>query len=143
MKSKNLQTATFVTVQFSICLFSLLMVDLTKTHSIKKWSKFQFTTDFLKHNLDALFLATNAPGRSAFNRVERRMAPLSREIAGLILPYNSFGSHLDDNGKTVDNELEKKNFQHAGEILWSKVVVDGCPTVSEYIISEDSCRNQT
>ena len=69
------------------------------------------------------------------------MAPLSREIAGLILPYNSFGSHLDDNGNTVDDELEKKNFQQAGEILaeiWSKVVVDGCPTVSEYIISENS-----
>lgn len=27
---------------------------------------------FLQHDFDALFLATNAPGRSAFNRVERR-----------------------------------------------------------------------
>ena len=60
------------------------------------------------------------------------MAPLIREIAGLILPYNSFGYHLDDNGNTVDDELEKKNFQQASEIIWSNVVVDGCPTVSEF-----------
>ena len=57
---------------------------------------------------------------------------LSREIAGL---------HLDDNGKTaVDDKLEKKNFQHAGEILaeiWNKVVVDGCPTV-EYKIQKSN-----
>ncbi len=35
---------------------------------------------FKKYDFDALFLATNAPGRSAFNPVERRMAPLSKEI---------------------------------------------------------------
>ena len=35
---------------------------------------------FVQHNLDALFVAENAPGRSAFNRVERKMAPLSREL---------------------------------------------------------------
>lgn len=43
---------------------------------------------FKRHDLNALFLATNAPGRSAYNRVERRMAPLSRELAGLILPHD-------------------------------------------------------
>ncbi|KAJ6643287.1 hypothetical protein Bhyg_08245, partial [Pseudolycoriella hygida] len=32
---------------------------------------------FSKFNLNALFLATNSPKRSCFNRVERRMAPLS------------------------------------------------------------------
>ena len=39
---------------------------------------------FCSSELDALFLATNAPGRSAFNRIERLMAPLSRELAGVI-----------------------------------------------------------
>ena len=37
---------------------------------------------FKKYNLDALFMVTNAPGRSAFNEVERRMAPLSHELSG-------------------------------------------------------------
>ena len=42
---------------------------------------------FVKQNIDAMFVATNAPGRSAFNRVERRMAPLSRELSVRILPF--------------------------------------------------------
>ena len=42
---------------------------------------------FLKYDLDAFFIATNAAGFSAFNRVERRMAPLSEEMADLILHH--------------------------------------------------------
>lgn len=41
---------------------------------------------FVDYNLDALFIATNAPGRNAFNfqflTQWRRMAPLSKELAG-------------------------------------------------------------
>lgn len=61
---------------------------------------------FVSYDLDAFFLATNAPGRSAFNRVERRMAPLSHDLAGLVLPHNHFGNHLDNSGNTIDVELE-------------------------------------
>ena len=50
---------------------------------------------FVQNNLDAYFIATNAPGRSAFNRVERRMAPLSKELSGLILPHDNYGSHSE------------------------------------------------
>ncbi|EFX78945.1 hypothetical protein DAPPUDRAFT_245554 [Daphnia pulex] len=59
------------------------------------------THQFLKHNLDILFVATNAPGSSAYNRVERKMAPLSRELSGSILDHCHFGSHLDSAGKTL------------------------------------------
>lgn len=96
---------------------------------------------FCKHNLDALFVVTNAPGRSAFNRVERRMAPLSRELAGLILPHEKFGSHLDSQGRTIDRDLEKKKFRHAGECLaevWSDLHIDGFPVVANYIDPESS-----
>ncbi|KAG5864171.1 hypothetical protein JTB14_028084 [Gonioctena quinquepunctata] len=72
---------------------------------------------FKRHDLDALFLATNAPGRSAYNRVERRMAPLSRELAGLILAHDHFGSHLDDRGVTINEHLERSNFEFAGNVL--------------------------
>ncbi|KAJ8886003.1 hypothetical protein PR048_012209 [Dryococelus australis] len=58
-----------------------------------------------KYDLDAIFIVTNAPGRSAFNRVERRMAPLSQELTGVVLPHDSFGTHLDSNGRTVDCAL--------------------------------------
>lgn len=77
---------------------------------------------FLSNDLDALFVATNAPGRSAFNRVERKMAPLSRKLSGLIIPHDRFGSHLDEQRRTIDEELEKENFAFAGETLaeiWS------------------------
>jgi len=90
---------------------------------------------FKEHDLDALFIATNAPGRSAFNRVERRMAPLNRELAGLILPHEHYGSHLDDDGRTVDEDLEVANFAFAGHTLsevWSGMVIDSHPVISEY-----------
>ena len=42
-------------------------------------------------------------------------------MTGIVLPHDTYGSHLV-NGKTVDPELELKNFKAAGEILselWS------------------------
>ncbi|KAG5889612.1 hypothetical protein JTB14_024033 [Gonioctena quinquepunctata] len=84
----------------------------------------------------ALFLATNAPGRSAYDRVERRMAPLSRELAGLILPHDHFGSHLDDRGVTINEHLERSNFEFAGNVLaevWSSMEIDGYHVTAKYI----------
>ncbi|KAL1381516.1 hypothetical protein pipiens_013407 [Culex pipiens pipiens] len=108
---------------------------------------------FLEHNLDAIFIATNAPGRSAFNRVERRMSPLSRELAGLLLPHDHYGSHLDSQMRTTDEHLERQNFKFAGKTLaevWGGLIIDGYPTVAEFIEPEASevdpesleCRDQ-
>ena len=72
---------------------------------------------FVKNGLDAFFLATNAPGRSAFNRVERRMVKLSKELSGVILEHDKFGSHLDAKSVTVGKDLELKNFEYAGRTL--------------------------
>ena len=44
--------------------------------------KMDDTTDYLENQLDALFVATNAPGRIAYNWVERRMASFSHDHAG-------------------------------------------------------------
>lgn len=98
-----------------------------------------------KHlDLDALFVATNAPGRSCFNRVERRMAPLSHQPTGVILPHDTFGSHLNESRATINKELEKRNFADAGNILaqiWSELVIDGEPVVTEYIDPQDINEN--
>ena len=51
---------------------------------------------FKELKLDVLMHGVNAAGLSAFNPVERRMAPLSHDLAGVILPHDSFGSHLDN-----------------------------------------------
>lgn len=91
---------------------------------------------FQRHDLDALFIATNAPGRSAYNRVERRMAPLSRELAGLILPHDHFGSHLNDRGVTIDENLERSNFEFAGNVLaevWSSMEIDDYHVSAKYV----------
>ncbi|GBP44029.1 hypothetical protein EVAR_85183_1 [Eumeta japonica] len=96
---------------------------------------------FKDFDLDAIYIATNAPGRSAFNRVERRMAPLSREFTGVVLKHDNFGSHLDSSNKTTDLELEKRNFESAGTVLsniWSQLVVDGYPVVAKYIVPTDT-----
>lgn len=90
--------------------------------------------------MDAIFVATNAPGRSAYNRIERRMAPLSRQLSGVIIPHDHFGSHLNNRCITVDEELEKKNFQYVGTILaelWSELVLDSYPVTAEFICDID------
>jgi len=83
---------------------------------------------FKELELDVLIHAVNAAGLSAFNAVERRMSPLSHDLAGVIFPHDSFGNHLDSSGKTIDEDLEKKNFFKAAEVLseiWSTTVIDG------------------
>ena len=45
---------------------------------------------FLTQELDLFFLATNSPGRSAFNRVERQMVKFSKEVSGVVLPMINF-----------------------------------------------------
>ena len=49
--------------------------------------------------------------------VESRMAPFSKDTAGIILPFDTFGNYLDASNKTIDSKLEIKNFEAAGRIL--------------------------
>eukprot|EP00794_Sanderia_malayensis_P004092 gene4092-4646_t len=63
----------------------------------------------------------------------------SKELSGVILPHDHFGTQLDNNNKTIDEELELRNFEYAAEILaelWSKLVIDGHPVVAEFINEE-------
>ncbi|GBN16417.1 hypothetical protein AVEN_256447-1 [Araneus ventricosus] len=96
---------------------------------------------FKRHDLDAIFIACNIPGRSAYNRVERRMAPLSRELSGLILSYDHYGSYLDENGRTIDEDMEKNNFAYAGKTLseiWISISMDSYPVAATYVDSGKS-----
>ena len=79
--------------------------------------------------------AAFAPCRFAFNVPERRMTLLSGKLAGLILPYYDYGSHLDDFGHTIDVEL-KIEFKHAGQTFvdaWGNLTTDSFPAIVEYI----------
>ena len=77
-----------------------------KTRYEKKFSR---AVDYFNtYDLDVFFLVKNASGRSAFNRVERRKAPLNIELGGVLLEHEHFGVHLDDKGDTIDPYLELK-----------------------------------
>ena len=75
---------------------------------------------------------------SAYNQMERRMAPLSKTSAGLILPYYTLDNHLDSQRRTVEVDLEKKNIKRAGEVLAevrNELVIDNCSVTCEYVES--------
>ena len=72
---------------------------------------------FIDLNLDCLIIALYPEGFSAFNPVERRMAPLSRELCGVIFDHQHHGVHLNSKKETIDIELERKNFEFAGKAL--------------------------
>ena len=74
-----------------------------------KWTNYHFTI--------LIYCCLYFQGSSAFNRVERRIAPLSNQLAGVVLAHDAYGSHLDSGGKTIDVELERQNFVKAGETL--------------------------
>ena len=68
------------------------------------------------------------------------MFHLRKQMTGVVLPHDTFGSHLR-NGKTVDEELEKKNFEAAGDTLanlWNDLEIDENPVKAEYIVEPAS-----
>ena len=98
---------------------------------------------FKELDLDCYIEVTNAPGLSAYNRCERRMYHLSKEMTALVLPYQTFGSHLNSSGVTIGEDLEKDNFKAAGKVLsevWTNLVIDSYPVVAEFIDTPPSDR---
>ncbi|CAI2190742.1 7603_t:CDS:1, partial [Funneliformis geosporum] len=45
------------------------------------------------------------------------MATLSSKLAGITLPINHFGIHLNTQGKVIDLELAAQNFRYSREVL--------------------------
>lgn len=89
-------------------------------------------------------LAWLAQGRSALNRVDRKMTPLSNELWFSSPKRLIRISYLNDQGITVDDAHDRKNFKFAGQSLaeiWSDVTIDGYPTVAQYIDPSKSMGN--
>ena len=98
---------------------------------------------FVRLDLDLLVVSMSASGASAHNAVERRMSGLSLLMIGCVFPLDHYGSHLDENGNTIDLELERRNFKKAGQDLaqlWSRWTIDGCKTIAECV--EPTTREQ-
>lgn len=56
------------------------------------------TTIFKHTGADVVAWCRPAPGQSALNPCERRMAPLSRELSGVVIPVDINGTHLNSEG---------------------------------------------
>ena len=96
---------------------------------------------FQTKDIDYIIAVCNASGLSAYHFIERRIAPLSKELAGVILPHDHFGSHLNASRVTVDPELEMKNFKKAGEVLsdiWSSTEINGS---AKWVDPKDSAKS--
>ena len=50
---------------------------------------------FKEFNFDVMFVSTLAPGMSAYNNLEKRMALIRKALVGVLLPHGTFGTHLD------------------------------------------------
>lgn len=74
---------------------------------------------FHQNNLDALFIADNAPGQSAFNMLERRVAPLSK-MSGFSLCHVQYRSHLNAQGNAINLKFHEKYITYAVVCVWQK-----------------------
>src|ERR1044071_9895352 len=91
---------------------------------------------FRKFDLDYLTVRTHVPGQSKYNPVERGMTTLSGKLAGITLPINHFGVHLNTQGKVINPELALQNFKYAGEALcdiWNRDLIFGKRVDAKYI----------
>ena len=90
---------------------------------------------FIQQDLDLMVSHQMLMAEAHFNKLERKIARLSRELSGLILPHDDYGSHLDERAKTMGTELEEKNFDFAGKTvdeIFSQLIVDSYPADAEY-----------
>ena len=99
---------------------------------------FQYCKMFCAFDLDYLSVRTHAPGQSAYNPVERSMATLSQKLAGITLPIDKYGSHLNSQGKVIDSELAMKNMHYAGEALCARDPIFGRSVTTQYIDQKSS-----
>ncbi len=64
------------------------------------------------------------------------MATLSGKLAGITLPIDHFGKHLNSQGNVINSELATQNFQYAGEALcdiWSRDLIFGKRVDAQFI----------
>ncbi|CAG8446961.1 4526_t:CDS:2 [Scutellospora calospora] len=72
---------------------------------------------FKKFDLDYLSVRMYTLGQSKYNPVERSIAIFSSKLAGVVLPIDHFGKHLDSQSRVINNELANKNFHYASSML--------------------------
>ncbi|GBC23550.2 hypothetical protein GLOIN_2v1766467 [Rhizophagus irregularis DAOM 181602=DAOM 197198] len=101
---------------------------------------FQYCKMFCNFDLDYLSVRTHAPGQSAYNPVERSMSTLSQKLAGITLPIDKFGSHLNSQGQVTDLELAMKNFRYAA-VPWQWI--ENHTKICQYSLDIKKCEDSS
>ena len=64
------------------------------------------------------------------------MVPLSKDTSGVISPFDTFGNHLNSSNVTINENLERRNFKAAVEVLesiWLELVTDESPVMVKQV----------
>uniref|UniRef100_U9UIM9 Uncharacterized protein n=1 Tax=Rhizophagus irregularis (strain DAOM 181602 / DAOM 197198 / MUCL 43194) TaxID=747089 RepID=U9UIM9_RHIID len=142
-KLRTGQLAIFVRCQWSLGTSSLThMQDLESLVLDPQYDDVLKTSGEIRpiwvllFDLDYLTVRTHALEQSKYNPVERGMATLSGKLAGITLPIDHFGSHLNTQGKVIVPELALRNFRYAGETLcdiWRRDLIFGKKVDARYV----------
>jgi hypothetical protein len=97
----------------------------------------QYTKYMHDNDIDYMSVRTHAPNQSAYNLVERSMAPFSKYLAGVILPADTHGKHINSSGVVIDADMCRKNFSSAANtkllllivLRFSQSILDKAPAV--------------
>ena len=66
---------------------------------------------FCTYDLDALYIVTSPIDNHLDQNIHKRIVPIAKDLSSVILPYEHFGSHYDGNNDTIDEVLEKLNYE--------------------------------
>ena len=66
---------------------------------------------FCTYDLDALYIVTSPIDNHLDQNIHKRIVPIAKDLSKVILPYEHFGSHYDGNNDTIDEVLEKMNYE--------------------------------
>ena len=79
---------------------------------------------FKNHHFNVLLISTLAPRRFTYNQIKCLMVPLSKILAGSVLLHDIFGTHFDFQRRTLNLELEKRNFKKKMVKFWLKCEIN-------------------
>ncbi|CAB4489434.1 unnamed protein product [Rhizophagus irregularis] len=135
---------TFCNGQLSIFVrpqYHILLVDGGPDKNPRHMKNiFQYCKMFCNFDLDYLSVRTHAPGQSAYNPVERSMSTLSQKLAGITLPIDKFGFHLNSQGQVTDLELAMKNFRYAA-VPWQWI--ENHTKICQYSLDIKKCEDSS
>ena len=72
------------------------------------------------------------------------MAQLSKQLLGLVLPHDTYGTQLHGSGKTIDPLKELEKFKKAGQVLsniWSETTIDDFTLTATCVDISDNAAN--